>query len=155
MNGREVHYSTNPDAVYVSIYCAGNVVRNDAGEVEQSHQDEPWLIASFRWTPEDLDNLAGAWFWSEELDYWRDHTPAFRLAGRSARRLVGDRHVSQADYRADPLVFDGGSRTRYRFECRTCGLTIERKAPTVEAAFQKLAVAGVLEVSLRALGSIL
>jgi hypothetical protein len=144
------NYSADPDAVYVSIYCTGDVVANDAGEVEHSHEADPWLIRSFVWGPEDDDNPAGAWRWHEDpFRYWRDQTSGVRLSGRARASLVGDRHVSQAEWKADPLVFDAGSRTRYRFECQTCGLTVERKAPIVYDVLTVLAKAGQREVSLR------
>ena len=137
---RRIRYSTEPDAVYVSIYCA-----------EPSHADSEWLLRSFVWVPEDDEKPAGAWHWEESHNYWRDQTPDVRLTGRTRASLVGDRHVSQAEWKANPFVFDAGSRTRYRFHCETCGLTVVRKAPVVYEVLAVLASAGQREVSLRVL----
>ena len=157
MSKRAPHYSANPDAVYVSIYCAGNVVASAKSEVEQSHEDDPWFIASYlrQWYPEVGE--AGAWLWVESTSYWRDHRPTIDLrSGKATQSLSGDRYVSADDFQQDIDVFESGdSRTRYRFECQTCGLTIERKDPAVSEAFDKLAGIGKCEVTLRGLGAIL
>lgn len=147
MSKRAPYYAARPDVDYISIYCA-----------EPSHADKPWLIASFvrQWYPELGD--AGAWLWVESTSYWRDHRAAIRLksgehSGTTAQSLAGDQHVRADDFQQDLDIFErGNSRTRYRFECRTCGLSIVRKDPAVSEAFEKLRGVGVLEISLRALG---
>jgi hypothetical protein len=158
---RPSKFGADPSVTYISIYCAGDVFATDAGEVAQSHQDEPWFIASFlpRWDASVGES--GALIWLESTDYWRDHRPIMELrsgphSDGAAGHLVEDRYVSAADWRKDPGIFENGdSRGRYNFRCGTCGYARVWKAPEVEAAFQKLVDVGVSEISLRALGTML
>lgn len=121
----------------ISVCCA-----------EESHAGAPWFVGSFvrQWAPEV--GPAGAWLWVEYGDYPGRDASRGRLT-RATQFLNADQLVTQGEI--DPRVFGENSRTRYRFHCKRCGLTVERKAPLVHRAFEILSDAGVREISLSAL----
>ena len=135
-----VPYDLEPGSVWISIQCTA-----------ESHSERPWLIASFYFDSDAPQEAR----WMSSRDYWRDGQHVAKLPETAGARLVNDQVITAAQYKADPLVFDNGSRSRYSFKCEVCGLSIARRADVVFDRFDKLASAGVSEISLEHLAAIL
>jgi hypothetical protein len=132
------------DVVAVTIYCC-----------EPSHDGKRYIICRFV-----LDNAAGAppaaWCIG---DSWNEpgQPSSGKLRGARAvhQILVGDRYVTTDEQARDKtLIYSEPIRGRYQFRCDICGLSLVRHAEPVRAALDKLAAAGVSEISLAQLAAI-
>jgi hypothetical protein len=122
----------DPSQPRVSIYCR-----------EESHEDDPWFVASF--VRVVYDGLQPRWVWSET--YPTAEGCCFQIGTRSVGRLAGDKPADLSD----PMhSYDPAFRVRYAMECGTCGLRATRRADEMHVDLEKLYGVGVLEVSLRA-----
>jgi len=135
-----VPYSNDHESITLSVQCT-----------EESHADRPWLIASFY---VDFDAPGGP-MWLSSTNYWRNDEHVAKIQDDARRTLVGDEVVTAERHKSEPDIYDNGSRRRYSFQCKICGLSIARKAAVVEPVFNRLAGAGVSEISLSALAAIL
>jgi hypothetical protein len=138
-----VSYSDDPETVRLSVQC-----------VADSHADRPWLIDSFyQEEADEVDSATPVWLASST--YWRKGESIAQLKRVGSRAtLVGNRLVQPDEYKSDPFVLDNGSRSRYSFKCEVCGLSLARKSEVISACFDRLAAAGISEVSLEGLISI-
>jgi len=140
-NLRERHpiVKLDPSEPRVSIYCRGNPLRGGG----ESHEDDPWFVASF--VRVVYDGLQPRWVWSDM--YPTADGRGFWIGSRSVGRLSGDKPAD----RADPMhAYDPAFRVRYAMECGTCGLRATRRADEMNVDLEKLYGVGVLELSLRA-----
>lgn len=133
-------YGSSDDGIRLSVQC-----------IAESHAERPWLVASFYLEPKAPEAAR----WASDKNYWREGVHVAKLPSTTYTALVGDRVVSNDEYKADPLVFDNGSRSRYSFRCPICGLSIARRSEVVLETFDRLANAGVSEISLESLAAIL
>ena len=137
-----VNYGDDNESTRLSIQC-----------IAESHADRPWLVDSF--VLEEGDENAPR-SWAGSTTYWRDGKSVAKLKiGASRTSLVENRPVSAEEFKRDPFVFDNGSRSRYNFKCEICGLSVVRQSEAVMLCFDRLAEAGVSEISLSVLAAIL
>jgi hypothetical protein len=136
-----VSYAEDAETIRISVQCTAD-----------SHADRPWLIDSFYL---DVPEGGQSAMWLGSTTYWRDGRSVAQLEiDRSRATLVEDRVVSRDEMRSNPFVLDSGSRSRYSFRCKICGLSLARKSEAITNCFDRLAKAGVTEISLSGLISI-
>ena len=152
MAKRKLSYSDVPEGTpYVSVYCAG---RAGPGGVP-SHQDRIWRIATLYPDTDAPRWPDGATRWTEVIhQYWTADREVIVLNTAPTRvSLIGDRVVTRDEWRANPAVFDQGSRSKYRLPCGICSIAISVQAETLEPKLRTLLEIGVNEVSLVALAA--
>lgn len=119
---------------------------------DESHSARPWLVDSFYL---DTEAPFGS-VWLASTTYWRDGKSIAQLPRKGSRSLlVEDRVISKEDFKAKVFVLDNGSRSRYSFKCGICSLSVSRRSEAVTEAFDRIAAAGVSEISLAGLAAIL
>ena len=158
MAKRKTQYSDVPDdAIFVSIYCAG--AADTAGR--PSHGDRPWRIATFFPDGEAPQWPNGDLRWSEVFhQYWTADGQVINL-GTKSRRVslvreadgLNDRVVARDEYRANPAVFDNGSRSRVNFKCGNCSLPLAIRSEKLDPFLNEFASLGLREVPLVALAA--
>jgi hypothetical protein len=113
----------------ITVYCA-----------DSSHAERRWDIAQFAQVP-------GTSSWVKRPSIGPD-----RLSGsnRVSVRLDGDDYLT----REQPSSADRHIRYRYTLHCKLCGLSVSRRADTLHPVLDKLAEAGVNDVSMKALAAL-
>lgn len=135
----------DPSKPRVSIYCRGHVVSSDTGIVEESHEADPWFVASFVRNVYD-----GKPRWVMSMHYPMADGSGFSIGNDPAGQLVGDKPVDPSNKMA---AYDPAFRIRYALKCGTCGLRSTRRPDEINGDLEKLYSAGVFELSLHALGA--
>jgi len=124
------------DTVFLSLCCDGNLMSDG----KLSHVQRRWRIATFHISA-DPDFALPDWpdgtpRWTELRNEYisMDRTVSRLDTGSTRTALVNDRPVTTAERKANPAIFEAGSRSRYKLQCRTCGISREFR----DAGFDRL-----------------
>lgn len=134
-------FGLDPETVYVSIYC------------EDSHPDDRWMVATYFYgtdaAPEGWAPHRGGYAKPGENHLIKISAPK----DSGTVNLIGNTAISSEQYKQDLSLDMNSARVRFGLKCGKCSTSVAARRENIEPIFDKLAAAGIREVSLTAIAA--